>query len=82
VDGSITVRESHDIAHAVKQTIMRAKPAVYNVLVPSLLSLQSSAPGFFAAVFTFLLAVEYSTILLNNNKNARLSRAFLLSESS
>ncbi|RYE91246.1 MAG: cation transporter [Cytophagaceae bacterium] len=33
VDGGITVREGHDIAHAVKQAIMRAKPAVYNVLV-------------------------------------------------
>lgn len=33
VDGGISVREGHDIAHAVKATIMRAKPAVYNVLV-------------------------------------------------
>jgi divalent metal cation (Fe/Co/Zn/Cd) transporter len=33
VDGSITVREGHDIANAVKQTIMWAKPAVYNVLM-------------------------------------------------
>lgn len=33
VDGSISVREGHDIAHAVKAAIMQAKPAVYNVLV-------------------------------------------------
>ena len=33
VDGGITVREGHDIAHAVKQAIMQDKPAVYNVLV-------------------------------------------------
>ncbi|TDN36901.1 cation transporter [Hymenobacter sp. UV11] len=33
VDGTINVREGHDIAHAVKATIMQAKPAVYNVLV-------------------------------------------------
>ncbi|WP_375436151.1 cation diffusion facilitator family transporter [uncultured Hymenobacter sp.] len=33
VDGSISVREGHVIAHAVKATIMKAKPAVYNVLV-------------------------------------------------
>jgi cation diffusion facilitator family transporter len=33
VDGSISVREGHDIAHAVKASIMRAKPAVYDVLV-------------------------------------------------
>lgn len=33
VDGRISVREGHDIAHAVKAVIMQAKPAVYNVLV-------------------------------------------------
>jgi cation diffusion facilitator family transporter len=33
VDGDISVREGHDIAHAVKATIMQAKPAVYDVLV-------------------------------------------------
>ncbi|MDB5234388.1 MAG: cation diffusion facilitator family transporter [Hymenobacter sp.] len=33
VDGSISVREGHDIAHKVKAAIMQAKPAVYNVLV-------------------------------------------------
>jgi cation diffusion facilitator family transporter len=33
VDGSISVREGHNIAGAVKAAIMRAKPAVYNVLV-------------------------------------------------
>ncbi|SHM24241.1 cation diffusion facilitator family transporter [Hymenobacter psychrotolerans] len=33
VDGSISVREGHAIAHAVKAAIMQAKPAVYNVLV-------------------------------------------------
>jgi cation diffusion facilitator family transporter len=33
VDGKISVREGHAIAHAVKATIMQAKPAVYNVLV-------------------------------------------------
>ena len=33
VDGNISVREGHAIAHAVKATIMQAKPAVYNVLV-------------------------------------------------
>ena len=33
VDGTISVREGHAIAHAVKTTIIHAKPAVYNVLV-------------------------------------------------
>lgn len=33
VDGNISVREGHAIAHAVKAAIMRAKPEVYDVLV-------------------------------------------------
>ncbi|MBC6992343.1 cation diffusion facilitator family transporter [Hymenobacter sp. BT491] len=33
VDGDLSVREGHAIAHAVKATIMQAKPVVYNVLV-------------------------------------------------
>lgn len=33
VDGTISVREGHAIAHAVKAAIMAAKPAIYDVLV-------------------------------------------------
>ena len=33
VDGTISVREGHAIAHAVKAAITRAKPAIYDVLV-------------------------------------------------
>ena len=33
VDGTISVRERHAIAGAVKAAIKRARPAVYNVLV-------------------------------------------------
>ena len=33
VDGTISVREGHAIAGAVKAAIKRARPAVYNVLV-------------------------------------------------
>ena len=33
VDGGISVREGHNIAGAVKAAIIKAKPAVYNVLV-------------------------------------------------
>lgn len=33
VNGSISVREGHAIAHAVKEAIMQAKPAIYDVLV-------------------------------------------------
>ena len=32
VDGQMSVREGHDIAHAVKDYIIRHKPLVYNVL--------------------------------------------------
>jgi len=33
VDGTISVREGHAIAHAVKARIMQVKPAIYDVLV-------------------------------------------------
>jgi divalent metal cation (Fe/Co/Zn/Cd) transporter len=33
VDGDLTVREGHDIAHRVKDAIIDAKPQVYDVLV-------------------------------------------------
>ncbi|CAA9251629.1 MAG: Cobalt-zinc-cadmium resistance protein [uncultured Adhaeribacter sp.] len=33
VNASLTVKEGHDIAHAVKAEIMRGKPSVYDVLV-------------------------------------------------
>ena len=33
VDGNLTVREGHDIAHRVKDAILDAKPQVYDVLV-------------------------------------------------
>ncbi|KAA9325053.1 cation transporter [Adhaeribacter soli] len=33
VDGDLTVREGHDIAHQVKDAIIAAKPQVYNVMV-------------------------------------------------
>lgn len=33
VPGDLTVRQGHDIAHAVKAAILKAKPAVYDVLV-------------------------------------------------
>jgi cation diffusion facilitator family transporter len=32
VDGSLSVRTGHDIAHAVKNAVLRAKPTVYDVL--------------------------------------------------
>ncbi|WP_234462604.1 cation diffusion facilitator family transporter [Adhaeribacter terrigena] len=33
VDGNLTVREGHDIAHLVKDAIIEAKPQVYDVLI-------------------------------------------------
>jgi divalent metal cation (Fe/Co/Zn/Cd) transporter len=33
VDGNLTVREGHEIAHHVKETIRRANPRVADVLV-------------------------------------------------
>jgi cation diffusion facilitator family transporter len=33
VDGNLSVREGHDIAHAVKEEVMRQKPSVYDVLI-------------------------------------------------
>ena len=33
VDGNLTVKQGHDIAHAVKAEVMRQKPAVYDVLI-------------------------------------------------
>lgn len=33
VPGDLTVRQGHDIAHAVKRAIMEQKPAVYDVLI-------------------------------------------------
>lgn len=33
VDGNLSVREGHDIAHAVKAEVMRLKPSVYDVLI-------------------------------------------------
>ena len=33
VDGDLSVREGHDIAHAVKSDILRAKPRIYDVLI-------------------------------------------------
>ncbi|MFT4030867.1 MAG: cation diffusion facilitator family transporter [Siphonobacter sp.] len=33
VNGDLTVREGHAIAHAVKEAIIKAKPAVYDVLI-------------------------------------------------
>lgn len=33
VDGNLSVREGHDIAHAVKAEVMRQKPSVYDVLI-------------------------------------------------
>lgn len=33
VDGSLSVRDGHDIAHRVKEVILEAKPQIYDVLV-------------------------------------------------
>lgn len=33
VDGSLSVRTGHDIAHAVKNAVLQAKPTVYDVLI-------------------------------------------------
>ena len=33
VDGDLSVREGHDIAHAVKAVILDANPRIYDVLI-------------------------------------------------
>jgi divalent metal cation (Fe/Co/Zn/Cd) transporter len=32
VDGNLSVHTGHDIAHAVKNAVLKAKPTVYDVL--------------------------------------------------